>query len=131
MRLSKAKRLRELIEDAAASLDDKKALEGMELFPVWDCTARYETGQRVRYDGILYRCLQPHTAQKGWTPVAAPSLWTRVLIEDPDIILEWVQPDSTNPYQIGDRVLHNGKVWVSVVENNVWEPGIYGWEEVS
>ena len=25
---------------------------------------------------------------------------------------------------------HNDKIWVSIVDNNVWEPGVYGWEEV-
>ena len=38
------------------------------------------------------------------------------------------QPDSTNPYSKGDKVTHNGKMWVSTIDNNVWEPGVYGWE---
>ena len=72
-----------------------------------------------------------HTAQDDWTPTAAPSLWARVLIPDEDVIPEWEQPESTNPYKKGDKVRHNGKMWVSILENNTWEPGIYGWEEVS
>lgn len=48
---------------------------------------------------------------------------------------EWVQPDSTNPYPLGARVKHNGKVWESLVANNVWEPGAAGtatvWREVT
>lgn len=131
MRLSKAKRLRELIEDAAGSLPDEKALEGTELFPEWDAAVAYEEGRRVRYEGILYRCLQPHTAQADWMPTAAPSLWARVLIPDENVIPDWEQPDSTNPYKLGDKVRHKGKVWVSVVDNNTWEPGVYGWEEDS
>lgn len=31
----------------------------------------------------------------------------------------------------GDKVAHNGKTWVSDVDNNVWEPGVYGWIEQS
>lgn len=45
-------------------------------------------------------------------------------------VLPWEQPDSTNPYMTGDKVTHNGKTWVSDVDNNVWEPGVYGWTEV-
>ena len=45
-------------------------------------------------------------------------------------IPEWEQPDSTNPYMRGNRVMHGGKMWESDVENNVWEPGIYGWHEI-
>lgn len=29
------------------------------------------------------------------------------------------------------KVAHNGKHWVSTAANNVWEPGVYGWEEVT
>ena len=129
MRESKARRLRALIEALADFLEDGEALEAPELFREWDGGAVYEAGQRVRYEGILYRCLQDHTAQPGWTPTAAPSLWARVLIEDPDTVPEWVQPDSTNPYMKGDRVTYQGKVWRSLVDQNTWVPGEYGWEE--
>lgn len=27
------------------------------------------------------------------------------------------------------QVSHNGKHWISSVDNNVWEPGVYGWTE--
>ena len=131
MRESKARRLRALIEALADFLEDGEALEAPELFREWDGGAVYEAGQRVRYEGILYRCLQDHTAQPGWTPTAAPSLWARVLIEDPDTVPEWVQPDSTNPYMKGDRVTHKGKTWESTCDGNVWEPGVYGWVEVN
>ena len=129
MRESKARRLRALIEALADFLEDGEALEAPELFREWDGGAVYEAGQRVRYEGILYRCLMDHTAQAGWTPTAAPSLWARVLIEDPDTVPEWVQPDSTNPYMKGDRVTYQGKVWRSLVDQNTWVPGEYGWEE--
>ena len=42
--------------------------------------------------------------------------------------LPWEQPESTNPYMKGDKVTHAGKTWVSTIDNNVWEPGVYGWE---
>ena len=117
--LEYARKLREIIEKAAKSLDDNTAVEAVDLFPNWDATAAYVKDDRVRYDGILYRCLQPHTAQGDWTPIAAPSLWAKVLIPEPNVIPEWEQPDSTNPYMTGDKVKHNGKTWVSTCDNNV------------
>lgn len=57
-------------------------------------------------------------------------LRTRVLIPDPEVIPDGVQPDSTNPYMMGDKVKHNGKTWESIIDNNVWEPSVYGWSEV-
>lgn len=109
--------------------DDAEALEVKYLYPAWRSGKDYEVGYRVRYDDILYKCLTVHTSQVDWTPDAAPSLWAKVLIPDPDVIPEWEQPDSTNPYMMGNQVTHNGKTWTSTVDNNVWEPGVYGWTE--
>lgn len=129
MTREEALKLRQIIEKAAAGLADADALEAVQLFPAWDASAAYTEDDRVRYDGVLYRCLQAHTAQETWTPTDAPSLWAKVLIPDLDTVPAWEQPDSTNPYAKGDKVTHNGKTWVSTVDGNVWEPGVYGWEE--
>ncbi len=126
-----ARKLRPYIEKAAVSLSDEDALEAVQLFPAWSGAATYEVGDRVRYNDILYSCLTAHAAQADWEPTAAHSLWAKVLIPDPDVIPEWEQPESTNPYSTGDKVAHGGKVWVSDIDNNVWEPGVYGWTEVA
>ncbi len=124
-----ARKLRPIIEEAMQSLDDGKALEAVTLFPLWEGSASYSVGTRVCFGGKLYRCLQAHTANPTWTPSAAPSLWAEVLIPDSGEPVPWVQPESTNPYSAGDRVTHNGKTWVSTIDGNVWEPGVYGWTE--
>lgn len=130
--VERARELRKQIEENASVLTDEKAAEVPELFPAWNGDAmNCITGNRVRYNGVLYKCLQSHESQANWTPETAPSLWARVLIEDPDTVSAWVQPDSTNPYMIGDRVSHGGKTWESSVNYNVWEPGVYGWTEVT
>lgn len=112
-----------------SALSDADALSNPSFFPEWSTDKSYAVDDRVLYGGTLYKCLQAHTAQPTWTPTDAPSLWARVLIPDPEVIPEWIQPDSTNPYMRGDKVTHNGKTWESVVDNNVWEPSVYGWEE--
>ena len=70
--------------------------------------------------------------QAGWTPVTAPSLWAKVLIPDENVIPEWEQPDSTNPYMAGDKILFNGQVYESLIDNNIWSPEVYpaGWRIV-
>lgn len=130
MKRSEALKIRTNIETGAQSIPDENALETVSLFPVWRSGVAYAVDFRVRYNGILYRCLNEHTAQETWTPDVSPSLWARVLVEDGKI-LPWVQPDSTNAYSAGDKVTHNGKTWVSNVDGNVWEPGVYGWTVVA
>ena len=119
------------MKSARLTADDQTALAGKELYPLWNETEVYKAGDRLRYDEILYKCLQNHTAQASWTPTDAPSLWAKVLIPTPAEIPEWEQPESTNPYMKGDKVKHNGKTWESTIDNNVWEPGVYGWGEVT
>lgn len=127
-----ARKLRPLIEKAVISLDDVDALEAVTLYPLWDGNGvNYEKDFRVRYNGILYKVLQSHTSQENWDPINSPSLFAKVLIPDPEVIPEWEQPDSTNAYQIGDKVRYNGKIWESTIDNNVWAPGVYGWTEVT
>lgn len=123
-----ARRLRPYIEKAAQSLPDADALEAVQLYPAWTAGESYEPETRVRHGGKLWRVLQAHTSQETWTPDAAPSLFAEVLIPDPDVIPDWKQPDSTNPYSKGDKVKHNGKTWESLVDGNIWEPGIVGTE---
>ena len=127
-----ARKLRPLIEKAAIALDDSDAIEAVQLFPQWEGTKTYSVGDRVRYEGVLYKCLQNHTAQPAWKPADVASLWAKVLIPDPDVIPDWEQPDSTNAYQIGDKVRFEGKVYESVIANNIWSPAAYpqGWREV-
>ena len=124
----KAIALRKLIEKLSAELSDEEAYDAPELFPMWTIK-QYEAGDRVQYNGLLYKCLQGHTAQADWTPDAAVSLWVRV--DDPSIEWpEWHQPTGAHDaYAKGDKVSHNEKHWISDVDANIWEPGVYGWTE--
>ena len=111
------------------AVDDATALRMVAYYPDWTAGTAYEAGDRLVYNGDLYKVLQAHTSQETWNPDDSPSLFAKVLIPDEAEIPEWEQPDSTNPYSTGDKVTHNGKTWVSDVDNNVWEPGVYGWTE--
>lgn len=113
------------------SLEDSVAANYVNLYSTWIANKAYDTNERISYDGEVYKVLMPHTSQSDWTPNVAHSLYAKVLTSaDPNEILAWVQPDSTNPYMTGDKVYHNEKTWISNCDNNVWEPGVYGWDEV-
>ena len=131
----------ELARIQATSLSDDDALKVPALYPEWyQGVSQYEAGQRVLYQGVLYKVLQTHKPQADWTPDKSASLFAKVLPGQPGNETApdgtpgaWAQPDSTNPYMKGDRVTHNGKTWESTVDNNVWEPGATGvtqWTEV-
>ena len=110
----------------AAGLSDEQALSVPALYDAWAPATPYEAGVRLTYQGTLYKVLQAHLSAANATPPEAPSLYARVLAGQSGEVGEWEQPDSTNPYAKGDRVTHGGKTWVSLVDNNVWEPGAAG-----
>lgn len=124
-----ALRYRRHINAVIEPLADETALDITDLFEPWQTGKDYATGDRVKHEDILYRCVQGHTSQDNWTPDATPALWTRVSVEEWP---EWVQPTGAqDAYIAGDKVSHNGGRWISEVDYNTWEPGVYGWEEMS
>lgn len=100
----------------------------------------------VNIDGELFKMVQgsPVTIEtESWLrepSIFSPFLQKKVVIEDEngeevefDVIDEFVQPlGGHDAYQAGDKVAFEGKVWMSLIDNNVWSPSSNpsGWEEV-
>ena len=132
MTRERALKLREMILKASVSLPDEDALEAVELFPAWAAGTAYAVDQRIRYGEKLYRCVQAHTAQIGWKPDKTPALWTEVA--KPGEIPVWRQPTGAqDAYMTGDKVHYpdaDGPVYVSITDNNIWAPDVYGWSVI-
>lgn len=118
-------------------------------YPIWSQPSgahdAYNTGDVVNYNGTLYQSLIDGNV---WSPDAYPDGWKIVesgTEEEPTTPTEpepeptptpeypeWVQPTGAHDaYNTGDIVSHNGKIWQSNTAGNVWEPGVYGWDEVT
>ena len=125
MTRAEANAYRSKIEAAASTMTDENALTAVELFPAWELKS-YATGDRVRYNSTLYKCIQAHTAQADWTPDATPALWVAVSLDE---YPEWVQPTGAHDaYNTGDKVSYNGKHYTSTIDANTYAPDVYGWE---
>ena len=121
------------VKQARQVTDDAEALSLQILYKQWDKQIGKEltVGEYINYNGVLYKVLQQHTVQDNWAPDVAPSLFAKVLVDPTgETILEWEQPDSTNPYMKGDKVKFEGNIYESVIDNNVWSPTAYpaGWK---
>lgn len=127
MKRQEALRFRRSIEQAAELQTDKDALENIKLYPEWKVGIEAKKKKRYRWLDKLYRCEQTHITQADWTPDITPALWVVVSLDEWP---EWVQPTgAADAYNQGDKASHNEKHWISDVDANVWEPGVYGWSE--
>ena len=127
--IERARALRPYIEKAAISLTDEDALQAVELFPQWVVEHAYVVGERLQYNGVLYRVVQAHTSQADWTPDITPALFVVVSIDEWP---EFVQPTGAHDdYNKGDKVTFNSKHYISLIDANVYSPAAYpaGWQE--
>lgn len=102
----------------------------VEYIAKWENGVTYLKNQKVFYEDQVYISLVENNTE---TPM--DSSWM-LFVEKNDSeneeILEWSQPDASNPYSIGDRIIFNGLTYESLIDNNVWSPEAYpaGWSEV-
>ena len=132
------KDLIELIKTSRPLVTDEFALQTIDMFPKWednigktitddDISKGYD---RYQHNGKLYKVVQPTVFQTQYEPGAegTSSIFVEVSLEE---CPEWVQPTGAHDaYAKSAKVKHKGKKWISTVDNNVWEPGVYGWEEI-
>lgn len=118
-----------MVDVAIGYLDDEQAESVTILFEDWQTGVPYAVGDRRKYEGLLYRCVQAHTSQADWTPPAVPALWVRTSTEEWP---EWEQPTGAHDaYALGAKVSHNGKHWISDINANTYEPGVACWSEAN
>jgi len=132
--LQRARQMREQLNNITSKFTDEEAINNKELYQDWSGNGIQVAFNDVfLYNEDLYRVIQAHTTQNDWTPDVAVSLYAKILVGDE--IKEWVQPDSTNGYMIGDKVYFptkNDSVYESTIDNNIWSPTAYpaGWKKV-
>ena len=111
----------------ADSISSNEMLEVAPLFPAYEVGKAYSIGDVFTYKRSLYEVIQDHTAQADWSPDTTASLYKNHTPVGE--IEEWRQPlGAHDAYMTGDRVLFNGEVYISKIDNNVWSPDVYGWE---
>lgn len=121
--------MKPLILNDELSVDEMLSL--VAIFPDYEVGQAYKIGDIFTYGGKLYEVIQAHTSQEDWKPDEVPALYKN---KTPDnVIAEWVQPTgSHDAYQIGDKVMYNGQIWICISGdsegNNVWKPDVFGWE---
>lgn len=128
--LQKAEEIRKAINKFAENQDNETLIDNKYAFKLWNGNGLAIKAREIYlFDGELYRAAQDHTTQPDWTPDITPALYTKISVEE---YPQWVQPTGAqDAYKKGDKVTYDNKHWISTADNNVWQPGVYGWDEVN
>ena len=121
---------------AEQQTDEATMLMLADLYEAWQPGKAYTVDKVISYgtnaagETQLYRVVQAHTSQAEWIPgQGTDSLYKAIGFTEEGYDI-WTQPlGAHDAYQTGDIVSHNGQLWQSTCDGNVWEPGVYGWEQ--
>jgi hypothetical protein len=91
------------------AVDDSTALRMLEFYPEWTAGTVYVVGFKVQRNGKLWRVVQGHTAQVGWEPENAASLWEQINENHEGTL------DDPIPYE-GNMALQNGLYYMQNYE---------------
>ena len=133
----KARNIRRALELFIQTLTDEATmLEVAEVYPKYEIDKLYKTGYVFRYglnvdgESQLYQVLQDHPTAAEHTPDTASSLYKKIGFTESGVPI-WTQPlGATDAYAMNDIIMHNEVMWKSTEDNNVWEPGVYGWVKI-
>ena len=113
----------------AGQIDNATVVEKFHIFPSWDEHWTGRAGSILIDNNVAFRALhnmetksplRPSEDTKGeyWERIGRPS------------DSSWTQPLCiTEAYRATDMVMHKNKKWISDIDDNIYEPGIYGWSQ--
>ena len=132
MTRAEALKLRAIVEQAAASLDDKTASEAPTLFPrLKQDGSLIRAGTRINHNNEIKKAAVDLWDTADNSPDKATTLWETLAYKDGYRIIPSVIT-VTGAFAKGERGWWNGKLYESKAENNVYTPEQYAdnWTEV-
>lgn len=130
--ITKARKLRPIIVQASASLDDKVASNAAELFPALKQDGSLvSAGTRINWHGTIKRAAVDLWDTEQNTPDAAPALWEDIAYREGYRIIPAVITAGT-AFAKSECGWWGDVLYKSLIDANVYTPEAYpaGWEAV-
>lgn len=133
MKMSEALKLRNIVEQASVSLDDKTASEGASLFPrLKGDGSLVKAGTRINWNGTIKRAAVDLYDTAETTPDVSDLLWEDIEYREGYRII----PDTITAgtaFAKDECGWWGNVLYVSLIDNNVWTPSTYpqGWKKIS
>lgn len=120
------KELANYVKSTLSTAPAEVAQANVNWYPQWVKSSRLSIGDRIAWEDILYEVYAP-VGDNLYPPNEVPAVFRRVWIEEWP---EWIQPAGAHDAYAKDaKVTHNDKKWISDIDANTYEPGIFGWTE--
>ena len=95
------------------AVDDATALRMVAYYPEWTAGTAYAAGDRVVYNGDLYKVLQAHTSQETWLPGAGTeSLYTRIDEQHDGTKYDPIPYSGNMALEVGKYYIQSGKTYL-------------------
>lgn len=95
------------------AVDDATALRMVTYYPEWTAGTAYAVGDRLVYNGYLYKVLQAHTAQETWLPGAGTeSLYARIDEQHDGTKYDPIPYDGNMVLTAGLYYIHDGVIYL-------------------
>ena len=95
------------------SVDDATALRMVAYYPEWTAGTAYAVGDRLVYNGDLYKVLQAHTSQETWLPgTGTESLYTRIDEQHDGTKYDPIPYDGNMELEVGKYYSQSGKTYL-------------------
>ncbi len=108
------------VKQMTLTADDQTAAKAVFLYPFWQPDKAVKTGDRLQYEGKLYKVIQNHTTQAGHEPsIHTAALYTVINVENTGTI------DDPIPWEI-NMECYKGKyyTWNGVLYKCIRDSGI-------
>lgn len=69
---------KERLNELLRAMDDANAVRFYLFYPRWDVGTEYTAGERIHYNGHLYRVLEDHVSAEGMEPDIAVNYFSKV-----------------------------------------------------
>ena len=98
----------------ALEVDDNTALRMVSYYPEWATNTTYDVGFKVQHNGKLWRVVQAHTAQDGWQPGSAPSLWEHINETHTGELTDPIPYEGNMALENGKHYIQNGAIYLCI-----------------
>lgn len=119
------------IDTAGNMLTDEQAIEVIDLYDEWAVNKQVYAGNRIQFEGELYKVLQDHTTQADWTPDVTPALYVKVGYGYREIKENMMATEAFAKGEIGWYKTKDN-LYESLFDGNAYTPDSYpnGWQKV-